>query len=56
MAKKPPPIKQRIINRDRPRCRCGCGKAAYWPKSGVAYFHSRLCGYLAAVKIEQEKP
>jgi hypothetical protein len=37
------------------RCACGCGKAARWPSTTDAVFHTRLCGYLMALKIMREK-
>lgn len=39
-----------------PRCRCGCGKEALWPRDGKPLFHTRLCGYLLAVKMFRRKP
>lgn len=39
----------------RPRCMCGCGKAAYWPREGKPVFHTRLCGYLLALKMVKRK-
>lgn len=38
-----------------PRCGCGCGKAAYWPQSGEPVFHTRLCGYLMALKMVRKR-
>ncbi len=35
----------------RPRCACGCNRAANWPLSGEPIFHTRLCGYRMAVGI-----
>jgi hypothetical protein len=37
------------------RCRCGCGKAAYWPRDGRPVFHTRLCGYLMAVRMFRQR-
>src|SRR6266849_7414076 len=46
------PPKIPIVRERHPRCACGCGKAAYWPQGrGQAVFHTRLCGYLMALKI-----
>lgn len=39
----------------RPKCRCGCGKAAHWPQDANPVFHSRLCGYLMALKMIRRK-
>lgn len=44
-----PPVKRKSHS----RCRCGCGKAAYWPH-GSPLFHTRLCGYQMAVGIVRE--
>ncbi len=38
-----------------PRCACGCGKAAFWPHDGKPVFHTRLCGYLMALKMVRQK-
>jgi len=35
----------------KPRCFCGCGRRAEWPREGKPYFHTRLCGYLMALKM-----
>lgn len=39
----------------RPRCQCGCGKAAFWPRDGEPVFHTRLCGYLMALKMVRKR-
>lgn len=38
-----------------PRCHCGCGKAAVWPYGREPVFHTRLCGYLYALKLVQSE-
>lgn len=38
-----------------PRCVCGCGRRAIWPQGDKSpVFHTRLCGYLMALKIVRE--
>ena len=39
------------VRKKHPRCRCGCGKAAFWPQDGSPVFHTRLCGYLMALEM-----
>lgn len=48
-----PPVKTERIKHSR--CKCGCGKAAYWPRSGKPVFHTRLCGYMMALKMLRRK-
>jgi hypothetical protein len=54
-----PPATQKsplgYVRKKHPRCRCGCGRAAYWPQDGKPVFHTRLCGYLMAVKIVRRR-
>ena len=33
------------------RCRCGCGRVAFWPRGDKPVFHSRKCGYEMALKM-----
>lgn len=47
--------RNRVPRGTRPRCRCGCGRAANWPKRGEGLgeeplFYARLCGYRMACK------
>ncbi len=44
-----------VPRKKHPRCRCGCGKAARWPQDGSPVFHTRLCGYLMALKMFRKK-
>jgi hypothetical protein len=48
--------RRRVPPGTRPRCKCGCGRAANWPKRGEGLgdeplFHARLCGYKMACKM-----
>lgn len=48
----PPP--RRTRGGKLPRCRCGCKRAAHWPKEWEPHarlFHTRLCGYKMAVGL-----
>lgn len=39
-----------------PRCKCGCGKRALWPLHyNNPIFHTRLCGYIHALKSFDER-
>ena len=49
------PPEENIIRQKHQRCRCGCGRAAYWPQDGKPVFHTRLCGYLMALKMFRRK-
>lgn len=39
------------IRKRKPKCYCGCGKPAIWPRDSSPIFNTRLCGYLLAVKM-----
>lgn len=56
-SRKPPepqPKRPRRSKGEIPRCRCGCGKEAFWPRD-APLFYTRLCGYLMAVKMFRRK-
>lgn len=42
---------QRPSRATKTKCFCGCGRRAEWPREGKPYFHTRLCGYLMALKM-----
>lgn len=46
-----PSNKRNRKRKNLPRCHCGCGRAAVWPRDGQPIFYTRLCGYTMAVKI-----
>lgn len=48
-----PPAKRRPKN-TIPRCHCGCGKIAEWPRNGPL-FHSREHGYNLACRMILEQ-
>jgi hypothetical protein len=53
---KPPPVKRGPRGPAKPKCRCGCGKAAQWPEGNVPkFFYTRKCGYLMAIKMLSPK-